>query len=269
MAKRFTDTGKFRDAWYRKLNPIQKCIWEYALSECNHAGILNLDLEAMSFHIGAEIKKDDLKVFGDRFVFLKNETIFIPKFIGYQYGELNEAVNAHKGVIELLNKYNINPFNPLATLKEQLSNSSITENEPLPNSCQRVMDKDKDKDINNTNTKRQIDKKESTKTDKVEVVNNNNKQFDKILADSPFKDITNKFMNFRKDIKKPFKSIETLKSFLKLLHNLSNGDTNKAAEIIEISIANGWQGIFELKNKSSPPRPVKDDLTKDYEFKKF
>ena len=40
MAKRFTDTDKFSDKWYRKLPLLQKVMYEYLLAECNHAGIL-------------------------------------------------------------------------------------------------------------------------------------------------------------------------------------------------------------------------------------
>lgn len=55
------------------------------------------------------------------------------------------------------------------------------------------------------------------------------------------------FYEFRKQIKK--KIVEASKpAFLKRLKELSAGDENIAVEILEQSIANSWQGIFELKN---------------------
>lgn len=109
MAKRFTDSEKFSDTWYRKLSLLQKAMWEYLLAECNHAGILeNFDLEMMSFKIGAEVTIHDLEAFKERIVFLKDNTLFIPKFVEFQYGKLNpEKSKVHKSVVKELNKYSI------------------------------------------------------------------------------------------------------------------------------------------------------------------
>jgi hypothetical protein len=108
MAKRFTDSNKFSDVWYRKLPLLQKVIWEFLLAECNHAGILeNFDLEMMSFKIGEEITINDLKNFESRIEFLNNTTIFIPKFLEFQYGVLSETCKPHKPVIEKLKKYGL------------------------------------------------------------------------------------------------------------------------------------------------------------------
>lgn len=106
--KRFTDTDKFNNVWYRKLPLLQKCIWEYLLAECNHAGILeNLDLEMMTFKIGAEVTQEDLKVFEDRIIFIKPDVLFIPKFIQFQYGTLNPQSKVHISVLRELEKYGI------------------------------------------------------------------------------------------------------------------------------------------------------------------
>lgn len=108
MAKRFTDTDKFNDVWYRKLPILQKCIWEYLLAECNHAGILeNFDLEMMSFKIGEQITISDLDAFKDRITFIDEKTLFIPKFIEFQYGTLNPQSKVHSSVLKELEKYSI------------------------------------------------------------------------------------------------------------------------------------------------------------------
>lgn len=120
MSKRFFDSDKFKDKWYRKLSPIQKCIWEYALSECDLAGILNFDIEMMSFCIGAEITEKDLEIFSDRFIKISDDLIFIPKFILFQQKisslkELNPVNSAHKSILAELKKYNIPPIDPPST----------------------------------------------------------------------------------------------------------------------------------------------------------
>lgn len=108
MSKRFTDTEKFNDKWYRKLPILQKVIWEYLLAECNHAGILEkFDIELMSFKIGQEITKKDLDYFKNRIVFISDSVIFIPKFIKFQYGRLNPESKVHASVLRELKKYSI------------------------------------------------------------------------------------------------------------------------------------------------------------------
>ena len=139
MSKRFTDTEKFSDTWYRKLSLLHKVIWEYLLAECNHAGILeNFDLEMMSFKIGAEVTKEDLQVFENRIIFISDDILFIPKFIQFQYGELNPQSKVHASVLRELEKYNID------TLSIEYGKSYQT----LKNKDKDIYkDKNKNKDI--------------------------------------------------------------------------------------------------------------------------
>lgn len=141
MAKRFTDTEKFNDVWYRRLPLLQKVIWEYLLSECNHAGIFeNFDYDMMSFKIGAEISETDMKCFEGRIVFLNETTLFIPKFIKFQYGELNAQNKAHASVLRELEKWGIQaPSKPLTSPLQ-------APNYPLPSPFVGAKDKDKDKE---------------------------------------------------------------------------------------------------------------------------
>lgn len=116
MAKRFTDTDKFSDKWYRKLPLLQKVMYEYLLAECNHAGILEkFDIELMSFKIGAEISMSDFNLLGERVIFLSDSVIYLTKFINFQYGELNPQNKVHQSVLRELDKWNIQaPCKPLA-----------------------------------------------------------------------------------------------------------------------------------------------------------
>jgi hypothetical protein len=54
------------------------------------------------------------------------------------------------------------------------------------------------------------------------------------------------FYKFRKELKKPI--VESSKEqFLQKLKTLSNNNESNAIKILNQSIANGWQGIFEIK----------------------
>ncbi len=59
-------------------------------------------------------------------------------------------------------------------------------------------------------------------------------------------DKINEFYEYRKAIKKPIKEASK-KAFISRLEKLGKGNEFYMIEILEQSIANGWQGIFELK----------------------
>jgi hypothetical protein len=145
VAKRFIDTGLFRKRWIRQLSPNMKLFWVYLLTDCDHAGIWDVDIERAAFQIGVKLDEQTiLKTFNRKIVPFKDGKWFLPKFIEYQYGELNEKVNAHKSVIKLLTKYGLNVEN------QQLPNSSAT----VDSTHLTVMDIDKDKDKDKDNKKK-------------------------------------------------------------------------------------------------------------------
>lgn len=56
-----------------------------------------------------------------------------------------------------------------------------------------------------------------------------------------------RFLNYRKQIKKPFKSQMSIDECYKRLEKLSGGNLALAEQIVNQSIAQGWQGLFDLK----------------------
>jgi hypothetical protein len=134
MAKRFTDTGKWKKKWIRELNPDMKLFWFYLLDNCDHAGIWEVDIELASFQVGVKLDETRiLKAFNRKIVPFKPGKWFIPKFIEYQYGELNKTNRAHNSVIKILSKYKLNKG-----LARGLQG-------PMDMDKDKVKDKDKDK----------------------------------------------------------------------------------------------------------------------------
>jgi len=131
MAKRFTDSRKFQDPWYRKLPPNYKLLWDYLLCTCNHAGIWKIDLEMASFCIGAGDYDlaECLTKLKERIIPIGEEKWFIPKYITFQYGDIN--TNQSKACLSAIG----------VMKKERVI-------ELLPNSYESIKDKDKDKDKN-------------------------------------------------------------------------------------------------------------------------
>lgn len=132
MAKRMTDTDKWKKRFVRELSPQHKLLWFYILDDCNHAGIWEVDLEVASIRVGFDLSHDNLpSSFGEKVISFDNgDKWFIPDFIDFQYGELNPNSNVHKSVITLLEKYNLEGY-----LKGSQGVQSTLNN------------KDKDKDI--------------------------------------------------------------------------------------------------------------------------
>lgn len=112
MAKRMTDTDKWKKRFVRDLSPQHKLLWFYILDDCNHAGIWEVDLEVASIRVGFELSHDSLpSSFGEKVISFDNgDKWFIPDFINFQYGELNPNSNVHKSVIHLLERYNLEGY---------------------------------------------------------------------------------------------------------------------------------------------------------------
>lgn len=65
-----------------------------------------------------------------------------------------------------------------------------------------------------------------------------------------FKPVYQEWLKYRKEIKKPLKETSIKANYNQLL-KLANNDLETAKAIINQSIANGWQGLFELKQQNS------------------
>lgn len=102
MPKRFTATEKWIDPWFCSLTPINKLFWIYLLDNCDHAGIWKVNWPLVKFHLWEE--KIDPELFSGRIIVLSSDKWYIPKFIEFQYGELNETNNTHKSVLKILEK---------------------------------------------------------------------------------------------------------------------------------------------------------------------
>tara|TARA_R100000734_G_C3319284_1_gene114946 strand:- start:4332 stop:4994 length:663 start_codon:yes stop_codon:yes gene_type:complete len=112
MAKRMTDTDKWKKRFVRELSPQHKLLWFYILDDCNHAGIWEVDLEVASIRVGFDLSHNHLpSSFGEKVISFDNgDKWFIPDFIDFQYGELNPNSNVHKSVIQLLERYNLEGY---------------------------------------------------------------------------------------------------------------------------------------------------------------
>lgn len=138
MAKRFSDSEKWKNSFLRGLKAPYKLLWLYLLDECDHAGIWQVDFQVAQLKIGEKLKVDEaLKSFGDRIRVLDGgERWFVVPFIEFQYGPLNQKNRVHQSVIGILERYNLIDKN--LKIKDLIS--------PLQGVKEKDKDKDKDKD---------------------------------------------------------------------------------------------------------------------------
>mgnify|MGYP003147342888 CR=1 FL=1 len=114
MAKRFTDTEKWKKRFFKTLSCKHKLLWIYILDDCNHAGIWDVDLGVAGMRIGETFEeKETIKIFEENIIIVdRGDKWYVPKFNEFQYGELNPDSRVHKSVITILDKYGINFSDP-------------------------------------------------------------------------------------------------------------------------------------------------------------
>jgi hypothetical protein len=145
MAKRFTDTNKYKKPFIRGLQGAYKLFWDYLYHDCDHAGIWIVDIQIAQMYLGSDMKitkeKALLNFNSDevRIVEIDNgKKWFIPSFITFQYGQLSENNRAHTTIISILKKLNL--------LNQDLS---INLNKPLISPLQgdKEMEKEMEKEM--------------------------------------------------------------------------------------------------------------------------
>lgn len=104
MAKRFTDSEKWKKNWFRKLPNDMKVFWIYICDNCNIAGIWEVDFELASFFTGNELNEAVVLRYMEKQIKVLSPTKWlIVDFIAFQYGSLTPNNNLHKSVLNLIN----------------------------------------------------------------------------------------------------------------------------------------------------------------------
>lgn len=108
--KRFCETTRFDDPFYSGLPVEMKIAREYITAKCDNAGVWFPNFTLADFQIGAKVDWQNfstrLESAGELAV-LPNGSWLIKWFIGAQYGELKDTVNAHRHVLGVLKKHGL------------------------------------------------------------------------------------------------------------------------------------------------------------------
>lgn len=103
MAKRFTETTKWRDKWFLSLEPSYKLAWLFICDECDHAGIVEVVEPLANMQIGFQVDWDGFfEVCQYRTVKIEDGKWWVKAFCDFQYGTLNPDNRVHRSVLKRL-----------------------------------------------------------------------------------------------------------------------------------------------------------------------
>lgn len=224
LAKRFTDTGKWKKPLFRKAPTLYKLLFAYIFDNCDHAGIWQVDIEVAQIELGCILSIDDaIKHSNGKIIPFKNgEKWYIPGFIEFQYGELNPANKAHLSVIQILKRNNLTSIN-----------------KPLTSPLQGTKDMDKDKEL--------VMDKELDKEIKALFPENWH-------GDTMTEKLFSTWIDFTKHLQnmgKKFTNLKTIELMIMKLYSLSDANIEIACAILNESICNEWVTLNPLKQQKN------------------
>lgn len=105
MSKRFTETAKWTDRWFRRLSPNEKLLFLWLVDNCDNAGFWEVDLDLAAEQTGISKRAISGAYQGLNRAYLEHEGfIWIIRFVKVQGNwPLNAENNAHKQILAIFN----------------------------------------------------------------------------------------------------------------------------------------------------------------------
>ena len=245
--KKFTDSEKWRDPWFRSLDIQTKTLWLFVLDEVDNAGVWEIDGDYFQYATG--IKKDLLELLsklGDRGVLLPDERhLLVPKYCFYQQGGfLTENKPAHRRIFQLLQRHDLQQDE-----KGRLCHSNAI---AMPSACH----------TNGINIGIGIGlgniKNKEEGSVRGETISNS---LPDELDDFKFLQVWDEWTEYRKERRlAPYKPTGLKAQRTRLSGWVSTHGLDEVIDCIRSSIANNYNGLFEpkpLDGRNHRPDPTK------------
>jgi hypothetical protein len=220
VSKRFSESTRWDDPWYRGLKPILKNFWDFLCMRPDAAGVWKPDWEDVKFRIGGKINPNEalekLNEGKNRIHVLNNGYWQILGWVQFQFGEnLNEKIGQHKASICLIAKY--------------IHFGYLEKPESYPKARLHITLVEKEKEV--------------------EIESNKYKYFDVLEFTAAFKH----YIDMRKEIRKP----ATKRAEEMALDKLHKHPIDIAIKMLDQSTFNSWQGIYPIKPDNDQLKTIK------------
>jgi hypothetical protein len=226
MPKRFTETLKWDDPWFRALSPDAKLLWFWLVDKCDNAGIITPDFALCEFQTGIKRAFEKMDEIKSRVAEIADGKFIVCKFIEFQHGKLSRDCKAHNPAFQSLQKHGmIDENGEIKGYPYPIERVSI--GYPYPTG------KGKGKEIGKGTSKEEVQEE-----------------------DLPFDsaDFATFWQNWNQHLiekKKPLKPTAR-KQQLAMLKDIGEA---RAIAALKHSMANNWQGIFEPNQSQARNQP--------------
>jgi hypothetical protein len=231
MPKRFTETLKWDDPWFRALSPDAKLLWFWLVDKCDNAGIITPDFALCEFQTGIKRAFEKMNEIQSRVAEIADGKFIVCKFIEFQHGKLSRDCKAHNPAFQSLEKHGMIDEN--GEMKGYpYPNVRVSIGYPYPTG----IGKGKGKEIGNG---------KSREKEEIELP----------FSSPDFLTFWGNWEQHRIEIKKKLTPTTKRQQLAKL------GEMGEARAIAALkhSLAGGWQGIFEPDNKTTKQTQSRDD----------
>lgn len=106
--KKMVVNNIWEDSWFSELEPKYKLLWFYIITKIDSRSCWEVNLRIASFHCGFQYnEKEVIKIFGSKFIRVKDNLWFFPTHIKHHHGsKLSRFSNFHKPVIDFVEENN-------------------------------------------------------------------------------------------------------------------------------------------------------------------
>ena len=226
MPKRFTETLKWDDPWFRALSPDAKLLWFWLVDKCDLAGIIEPDFGLCEFQTGIKRAFDKMTEIESRVAQIGEGKYMICKFIEFQHGSLSRDCRAHNPAWQSLEKNDmLDDDDKIKGFAKGIH--TLSKGYPYPTG------KGKGKEIGKGTSKEEVQEE-----------------------DLPFDsaDFSTFWQNWNQHLiekKKPLKPTARKQQLAKL----KDMGEERAIAALKHSMANNWQGIFEPNHSQARNQP--------------
>ena len=254
--KRFTDSDKWSDKFFRTLSPTGKVFWMWLCDNCDNAGIWERDDDLFQFFAGTSIEVDSLlEEVDSRIDYTEDCVIFLPKFVQFQQGGmLNEAKAPHRQILRILDKHGleqaecgkIRKGNGRVSKGLAKGNDNLTKGLAKGNLTQSVT-LPKVTGLSNSNSKGKGEESEKGgRSPETEIPLD--------LQQGDFEESWISWLIHLDDLKRARPSGKALSA---VFHTFQKWGVERSSAAIQFSISNNWASIHEEKGISSQNQKVK------------